>query len=312
MILSEGYAGSKKQFEQEDRWEDLYIALRQKSILQGRVTGVEKNDLGDCLVVAMGNVKGLIPPEDMGDAPKKLPAMVGSTVAFRVKAVDRSKGVAYLDRKGALEQMASITWKDLEEAAAELEPIHYRIRELNEELANTNDMEKERELKIERSRLWEEAKSRGPVRTCTVRWVVKEGAYADIGGVIAFIPIRELGYGNAEDARDVVSPGESFDVKVYYVDKENGVVRASVRAILGNPYENAKHKYVKGGVYLGKIVRVTAKGYVVEVEPGVELIAPFLPFDRPEVGSEVTVSVGYIGKYNLGGRITRILKRKVG
>ncbi|MGI9862723.1 S1 RNA-binding domain-containing protein [Moorella naiadis] len=311
MILSEGYVGSKKQFEQEDRWEDLYIALRQKSILQGRVTGVEKNDLGDCLVVALGNVKGLIPPEDMGDAPKKLPAMVGSTVAFRVKAVDRNKGVAYLDRQGALENMASITWKELEEAAAELEPIHARIRELTEELADTNDEAKMREIRIERSRLWEEAKSKGPVRTCTVRWAVKEGAYADVGGVIAFIPVRELGYGNAEDARDVVSPGDSFDVKVYVVDKENGVVRASVRATLENPYESAKHKYVKGGVYLGKIVRVTAKGYVVEVEPGVELVAPFMPFNRPEVGTEVTVSVGYIGKYNLSGRITRIL-RKVG
>lgn len=312
MILSEGYAGSKKQFEQEDRWEDLYIALRQKNILQGRVTGVEKNDLGDCLVVSLGNVKGLIPPEDMGDVPKKLPAMVGSTVAFRVKAVDRTKGTAYLDRQGALDNMATITWKELEEAAAELEPIHARIRELTEELADTNDEQKMQEIRIERSRLWEEAKNKGPVRTCTVRWAVKEGAYADIGGVIAFIPIRELGYGTAEDARDVVSQGDSFDVKVYVVDKENGVVRASVRATLDNPYTAAKEKYVKGGVYLGKIVRITAKGYVVELEPGVELIAPFMPFDRPEVGTEVTVSVGYIGNYNFGGRITRILKRKVG
>ncbi|SMB96726.1 small subunit ribosomal protein S1 [Thermanaeromonas toyohensis ToBE] len=311
MILSEGYTGVKKKLEAvEEQWDELYAALQQKSILQGRVTGVEENELGECLVVNLGAVKGIIPPEDMGRVPKRLSAMIGSVVAFRVKAIDRAKGVVYLDRNSALSQMASVTWKELEEASAEIEPILAKINELTQQLSETSDAEKMRELRVQRSALWEEAKQKGPVRTCTVRWVVKEGAYGDIGGVIAFIPVRELSWSMVEDARDVVSPGDSFDVRVYYLDRENGVVRASHRVLLPDPWEKAKTKYVKGGVYLGRIAGTSPKGYIVELEPGVRLTAPFLYFDRPEVGTEVMVVVGYVGKRGLAGKIIRVLGKK--
>lgn len=311
MIFSEGYTGVKKKLEAaEEQWDELYAALQQKTILQGRVTGVEENSLGECLVVNLGSVKGLIAPEDMGRVPKRLSAMLGSVVAFRVKAVDRANGVVYLDRNTALGQMASVTWRELEEASAELEPVLARINELTEELAGTADAEKMRALRVKRSTLWEEAKQKGPIRTCTVRWVMKEGAYGDIGGVIAFIPVRELSWSMVDDARDVVSPGDSFDVRVYYLDKENGVVRASHRVLLPDPWEKAKGKYVKGGVYLGKIVGTGPKGYIVELEPGVRLTAPFLYFDRPEVGTEVMVVVGYVGRRGLAGKIIRILGKQ--
>ncbi|MGI9951265.1 S1 RNA-binding domain-containing protein [Moorellaceae bacterium AZ2] len=311
MILSEGYTGVKKQLEVvEEQWDELYAALQQKRILQGRVTGVEKNELGECLVVNLGSVKGIIAHEDMGRVPTRLSALVGSVVAFRVKAVDRTRGIAYLDRNTALSQMASITWKELEEAAADIEPVLNKIGQLTEQINETTDPEKQRELRAERSALWEEAKQKGPVRTCTVRWVMKEGAYADIGGVIAFIPARELGWSVIEDARQVVFAGESFDVRVYYLDRENGVVRASHRVLLPDPWEKAKDKYVKGGVYLGKIAGTSSRGYIVELEPGIKLTAPFLYFERPEVGTEVKVVVGHTGKRSLFGKIISILGKR--
>jgi ribosomal protein S1 len=129
-VLAEGYLGEKKVLAQ-DPWPELYDAMRLGLIMQGKVTGIEKNEDSRNLVVFMGPIKGIISQEESGLQENQiLQGLVGTTVAFKVKHCDRSKGIVYLSRKEALEEMSSRTWQELKNDAKELIKLSEKVKEL--------------------------------------------------------------------------------------------------------------------------------------------------------------------------------------
>lgn len=129
-VLAEGYLGEKKVLAQ-DPWPELYDAMRLGLIMQGKVTGIEKNEDSRILVVFIGPIKGIISSEESGlQEGQTLQSLVGSTVAFKVKHCDRSKGIVYLSRKEALEEMSSRTWQELKNDAKELIKLSEKMKEL--------------------------------------------------------------------------------------------------------------------------------------------------------------------------------------
>lgn len=280
--VSEGYTGDKKVFD-SDPWPDLYAAMQHKAILQGEVIGIEKAGDGDQLVVSFGPVKGIVPAGEIGDErPHNLANLIGSVIAFRVSAVNRAEGVAYLSRQDALTAMASRTWQELTTETAALAPLCERLTAINRELAaDGNDFADSTRLRRERDQLYSELYERGPTRLGTVHWVTARAAFLDIGGVIAALPAREIAWHWVEDARDEVAPGDSFDVRVYFVDPDAGRVLVSLRPFRPNPWYTAAKKYVTGGLYQGRVSRRLAKGMLVSLEPGLEAFVNHIPF-RPE------------------------------
>ncbi len=129
-VIAEGYLGEKKVLAQ-DPWPELYDTMRLGLIMQGKVTGIEKNEDSRNLVVFMGPIKGIISQEESGlQEGQTLQSLVGSTVAFKVKHCDRSKGIVYLSRKEALEEMSSRTWQELKNDAKELIKLSEKVKEL--------------------------------------------------------------------------------------------------------------------------------------------------------------------------------------
>ena len=338
-LLAEGYTGEKKTFAQ-DPWPELYEAMRLGLIMQGKVSGIEKSGGEVNLVVFIGPIKGMIPEEEIGLAEGQRPQFaVGNTVAFKVKHCDRAAGIVYLSRKEAMDEMSSRTWQELKIEAKELIELSERLRELKQKLnpkinkdeeveegdnkedvseeipdlvagetVELTDKEKE-EIQKEIKEIQEKMREVGPVRTCVVKHVIQFGAYIDIGGISAFIPRSEISWGFVEDARDFLSVGDAFDVKLIDIT-ENGAT-ASLKLLLPDPWETADVKYAKGGVYTGKIVKELTSGMLVELEPGITAFAPHLPFGNPFPGSEVLFKVGRVNAENrrMNGWVIKVTRR---
>jgi len=309
-VKPEGFLGQKDSLIPEN-WDEMYAALREGRLLQGKVTGTEKQEDGEeVLIVNHGLHRCVIKDQDIGPRPKKLEALVGSDVAFKVKAVDRGKNRVYLDRASALEEMASETWDGLTAIEETLKPTMDEIRQINKELDEAREAgndEKAAELRVRRDNAFQRVREEGPTVTCTVRWVVDSAAYVDIGGIIAQLPNPEIRHGYVENARDHIEPGRSFDVKIIWVDRKNGTVKVSLKALMPDPWESIRDRYKEEGLYFGRIVNFDRRARaVVELEPGVIVISDLPSFTKPSVGNEVTVRIKTIGNRTMYGPITKV------
>jgi ribosomal protein S1 len=309
-IMPEGFSGHKREFV-EDRWDDIYRAMRAGTVLTEKVSGVEKVEGREHLVVRLGNVKGLIGPEDLGPHPRRLAVMVGLPVSFKVKAVDRENGLVYLSRTEAIEADLAAAREALERDAAVLAEIQEEYIELRRRLKEGTGDEEARRIAARLGELRRRAREAGPVRTATVRWVERWGGYVDIGGgLLARLPAREIGHGFVDDARTRLSPGDAFDVKIIAVT-ERAIV-ASLAAMLPDPWEGAEKRYRTGGLYGGRVTRKLAERGVllVELEPGIEASVPLPPFDEVPPGAEVVVLVSRVDpeKKRIRGVVARVQK----
>ena len=294
--MSEGFSGNKTLLDDSNTWEFLYDAQRKNKIIQGSVRGVEPDRSGgivrENLIIFIGSIKGVILPDEIGEPrPKYLSALIGAPVAFKVKQCARSQGVAYLSRKDALAEMAGATWEELKKSCEELVQVLDEMNALRPE----EGQEPTEEVRHRMQELGRKAIQVGPVRTATVRSVVKEGAYMDIGGVSAYLTVRDMSWGRVEDARELVRPGMSFDVRVTRVDFENAYVRVNLRTLLPDPWTHVQDRYKKDGRYNGVISRYTNNGkLVVELEPGISAICPTVSEQEYTIGDTVNVRLNIV------------------
>lgn len=294
-VVAEGYMGVKREFA-TDPWPELYDALKKGTILQGKVVGAVENDGQYLFQVDLGgSIRGLLPQAEMGVENPRATNFVGAVVAFKVKHCDRAGKVVYLSRQDAVEELSRETWRSLEREAKDLIALKPEIDAARKELEaarKAGDLEKVRAAQRRLAALDRKGKETGPVRTCSVRWVSETGAYVDVGGVGAFLPRRELAYSFVGDAREIVQPGDAFDVRIYRVDPENKLIDVSLKAVLPDPWEHVAERYVEGGLYAGRIASAVKRGVLVELEPGLTAFVP-AP-DAPPVGSEVVLAVTQI------------------
>ncbi len=96
------------------------------------------------------------------------------------------------------------------------------------------------------------------------------GAFVDLGGADGLIHISELAWHRVNHPREVVKVGESLDVYVLALDKEEQRIALSRKRLLENPWSTAEQRYLIGQLVEGKVTRIVAYGAFVEIEPGVE------------------------------------------
>ncbi len=108
---------------------------------------------------------------------------------------------------------------------------------------------------------------RGEVRTLT-----GYGAFVDLGGVDALLHIGDIAWARVEKPSDVLSPGQSIEVRVLKIVTDSGKRRLSVglKQLQPNPWDSASRKYILGERVRGTVTRVLEFGAFVELEPGIE------------------------------------------
>lgn len=135
----------------------------------------------------------------------------------------------------------------------------------------------------------------GQVLQGVVRTVVEWGAFVALPGaenLEGLVHVSEASHDPRTPLAELMRPGDRFDVKIIKID-EKGKIWLSRKALIEDPWADAKQKYEVRSRHTGKVTRVEKFGVFVELEAGVEglLHAADLSFERVE-HPEQLLSVG--------------------
>ncbi len=112
--------------------------------------------------------------------------------------------------------------------------------------------------------------SEGSVVEGEVFRLIDKGAFVDIGGLTAFIPIGEISWGRIKHPSDVLTVKDKVNVQILKIENEGNRITVSHKNTTDNPWDNVKEKYVQGSKITGKVVSTKEFGVFVELEPGIE------------------------------------------
>ena len=110
----------------------------------------------------------------------------------------------------------------------------------------------------------------GETITGTVISIESFGAFVDIGGFKALLPISEISRSRVDDVSSVLSPGQTVEAVILQMDWERERVTLSMKELEDDPWEKAREKYPAGSRHTGTVVRVTDFGAFVSLEPGLD------------------------------------------
>ena len=75
------------------------------------------------------------------------------------------------------------------------------------------------------------------------------GAFVDIGGIQALLPVSEMAWGRVEDAKALYSPGDKVEAIIINLDWENNRITLSSKDTLPDPWNDVVRKYTEGSVH---------------------------------------------------------------
>ena len=96
------------------------------------------------------------------------------------------------------------------------------------------------------------------------------GAFVDIGGVQALLPVSEMTWGRVEDTRSLYKPGDTIEAVIINLDWENDRVTLSFKDTLPDPWNDVVRNYIEGSIHKGKVSRLTDFGAFITLEAGVD------------------------------------------
>ncbi|MCH7703248.1 MAG: S1 RNA-binding domain-containing protein [Planctomycetes bacterium] len=203
---------------------------------------------------------------------------VGAIVEGRVSGLN--KGGLEIDMKGIMGFMPAShvdidRLKDIsvflnEKVTCEVMEVHKRQRRI---LLSRRKWLERQQLE-ERERILAELEP-GQVRKGIVRSITSFGAFVNLGGgVDGLVHVRELRWSGTEKVSDVVSEGQTVEVKVLKVDLERGRISLSMKHATPDPWNGVEDRYPEGTSLKARVVRLANFGAFAELESGVDGLIP--------------------------------------
>ena len=126
----------------------------------------------------------------------------------------------------------------------------------------------------------------GQVMQGVVRTVVEWGAFValpEAENLEGLVHVTEASHDPRAPLAEIVKPGEKLEVKIIKID-EKGKIWLSRKALVSDPWAEARQKFARGSRHTGKVTRLEKFGVFVELEGGIEglLHVADLSFDRVE------------------------------
>ena len=152
--------------------------------------------------------------------------------------------------------------------------------------------------------IWKTLKS-GEKKSGVVTNIVKYGAFVDIGGVEGLIHINDLAWERVYNVEDVVKVGDNVEVFIGEVDTKKERLSLILKDVAKEPWEVHGDSLKEGGIFEGKVVRLTNFGAFVEILPGIEGLAHITeitdeniakPSEVLKVGQNVKVKILNVDK----------------
>ncbi len=110
----------------------------------------------------------------------------------------------------------------------------------------------------------------GNTYTGVVKSLTSYGAFVDIGGVDGMIHVTELAWTKIKHPSEVVNVGDTVEVYIKDLDKENKKISLGFKKAEDNPWEIIKTKYQEGDTATVKIVSFASYGAFANVIPGID------------------------------------------
>ena len=125
------------------------------------------------------------------------------------------------------------------------------------------------------------------------------GAFVDINGIDGLLPISEISWQRIKHPSDVLTLGDTIEVKIIKIDTELKRISLSLKRMGENPWQQIEGQFEEGQVVKGTVNKVTTFGAFINIFPGVEALLPVSemsdenvnPFNMFKVGSEVDVLI---------------------
>lgn len=110
----------------------------------------------------------------------------------------------------------------------------------------------------------------GMTVTGTVKSLQNYGAFIELDGFQALLPISEISRERISDINSVLSVGQEIKAEIIKADWKNSRVSLSMKNLLDDPWDEVADKYSVGTKYDGTISRVADFGLFVNLESGID------------------------------------------
>ena len=157
----------------------------------------------------------------------------------------------------------------------------------------------------------------------TVQRIAAFGAFVDLGGIDGLVHISQLSHQHVSDVTDVLTEGQTVNVKVLSVDTVNERISLSIKDTQPGPWENIEQQAPVDTELTGIVRRLVPFGAFVEVFPGVEGLVHISQISHKHIGTphevltegdEVRVKVlevsGEEGNHRLSLSIKQLLEQE--
>ena len=104
----------------------------------------------------------------------------------------------------------------------------------------------------------------------TVLSIQSFGAFIDVQGFQALLPISEISRSRISNAADVLTVGEEITASIIKTDWEHEKVTLSMKALLADPWDSVEEKYKPEQKVNGTIARIADFGIFVNLEDGID------------------------------------------
>ena len=104
----------------------------------------------------------------------------------------------------------------------------------------------------------------------TVKSLQKFGAFVDLDGVQALLPVSEISRRRIQDPGDVLKTGMEIEAVILNLDWDRDRISVSMKELEADPWDKAIEKYKAGSKHTGTVVRLTNFGAFVSLEPGLD------------------------------------------
>ena len=125
------------------------------------------------------------------------------------------------------------------------------------------------------------------------------GAFVDINGIDGLLPISEISWQRIKHPSDVLTLGDTIEVKIIKIDNELKRISLSLKRMGENPWQQIEGQFEEGQVVKGTVNKVTTFGAFINIFPGVEALLPVAemseetvnPFNMFKVGDSVDILI---------------------
>jgi len=151
------------------------------------------------------------------------------------------------------------------------------------------------EARAERLEALKKTLHEGIVITGSIISIQSFGAFVDLGGIQALLPISEISRSRVEDIKAVLSVGQEIEASILQIDWQSERISLSMKSLLADPWETAMGKYPEGSKHTGKVVRLADFGAFVSLEPGIDglmHVSEISKVSKYGTSSELTVKLG--------------------